>query len=1334
MKYRSFLQGLVIGVAVLGLSASPASAQDTYTWTGGFGTPNPTWTLDGNWVQINYPGDRNGGAPEGLPGDGAMFIGGGGNANPTAVGINFSATAIGGDLPVSGRLTLGAIGKTGGSGMTIGNSAVGAAAGEFNGILQLNSNTVGLSGFVTNSVLLNTSGQTLTIARNLVAANAANADMAVRINNTTNNIIELGGNSTIDIQTQLVMSDATARRITLQGAGTVRLRADNTQGYTAAFSQGTYVGLQGGFTMTGGGILRVGLDAAGAAMNGNLNLGIAPAAVTADYFQMANGTLRADSSFTLNANRGITLTTAGQAGTLHAEGAATTLTYDGVITGAGNLGKDGAGTVVLSQQQTYTGSTAVAAGLLQTTGVNGSLPAGTRVFLNGPAGGTSTAILDISNKAHTIGGLESTGATVGAGSQLLIGNNTLTIDTSVVSTDANAFKGIIDGTGAASLVKLGSGTTILAGASTYGNVGGANTTVSAGTLQLGNGTTNGTIDGGIVNNANVAFNPAAAGNTFSQVISGSGTVTKLGANVQTLSGANTYDGRTSVLGGTLAITADNNLGDAPGAATAGHLVLNGGTLQAGANFTLNTNRGIALGPTTGTGTGTISVGDGFTLTYGGVMDDQGGTGSFVKTGLGTLQLSAAQTYAGSTTVDQGNLLMTGTGPNQLPGTALVVGGGTNTALLNLNNNNQSVTDLTGNATGTIQLGSGTLTVNPTASPVFAGVIAGTGGLVKDGANTQILSGDNTFSGAITINAGTLQVGNGGATGKIAGTQAITNAGTLAFNQGADQTVSGVISGAGNLSKAGTGILTLSGTNTYTGTTTVTAGTLRAANASAFGVNSNFTVNGGTVHLNGNSVSIGSLAGTGGVVENNNATATSLTVNQGAAVTTYAGVIQNGAAAGALALTKNGTGNLTLSGANTFTGLIDINAGTLTVGAGATGVIAGTQNIENDGTLAFNQNVAQAVSGVISGTGALTKTGTGTLTLSGANTYGGATTINGGTVTLSGGADRLPATTTVTLANAANTNLNLNGQNQALVGLTGGGATGGNVQLGTGILTLNQTAANTYGGAISAGGSVIKNGNFDLILDGANSFTGGLTVNAGTVRVGTGGTTGALANNLPITFANNTALVVNKTNDLTLNGNITGAGSVTKDGAGGALILGGTNNYSGGTTVNAGTVRVASATALGTGNVTVGAATLSTTGIAASTAVTAGTLKINGSTIALGTNAHTLTFNGLDSSTTGLTVTGWSGSKFSSGTAGQIIFSGLGSDPNTTLQTWRDSVTFAGVFDTGPGAFFLDVGGGQFQLVPVPEPGTVLGIAAAGLAGLGVLRRRLRRKTEAAVAA
>ncbi|MCG4632439.1 autotransporter-associated beta strand repeat-containing protein [Bilophila wadsworthia] len=136
-----------------------------------------------------------------------------------------------------------------------------------------------------------------------------------------------------------------------------------------------------------------------------------------------------------------------------------------------------------------------------------------------------------------------------------------------------------------------------------------------------------------------------------------------------------------------------------------------------------------------------------------------------------------------------------------------------------------------------------VTVNTNANNVsFDGVISGSGSITKTGAGTLILSGTNTYSGGITISAGTLSIGSDTNIGS--GTNTIGNKGTLLLSgngtytndwtlSGAgsaiatdnNNTLSGVLSGNGGLTKTGTGTLTLSGTNTYTGMTTVRSGTL-----------------------------------------------------------------------------------------------------------------------------------------------------------------------------------------------------------------------------------------------------------------------------------------------------------------------------------------------------------------------------------------------------------------------------------------------------------------------------------------------------------------------------
>jgi fibronectin-binding autotransporter adhesin len=188
-----------------------------------------------------------------------------------------------------------------------------------------------------------------------------------------------------------------------------------------------------------------------------------------------------------------------------------------------------------------------------------------------------------------------------------------------------------------------------------------------------------------VGSANLNLQGTNTGNnTLAQVIndsSGTTTLTKSGTGTWLLTGANTYGGATTISGGTLSVSSDGNLGTAPGSATPNFLTIDNGTFLASAGFTLNVNRGLALGPT-GTnsasnnnpaaGPGTISVATG-TLNYGGVITDSTTTnsGSLIKTGAGTLTLSGANSYTGDTTISGGTLALSGSG---------TIGSGTNLAI------------------------------------------------------------------------------------------------------------------------------------------------------------------------------------------------------------------------------------------------------------------------------------------------------------------------------------------------------------------------------------------------------------------------------------------------------------------------------------------------------------------------------------------------------------------------------------------------------------------------------------------------------------------------------
>ena len=493
--------------------------------------------------------------------------------------------------------------------------------------------------------------------------------------------------------------------------------------------------------------------------------------------------------------------------------------------------------------------------------------------------------------------------------------------------------------------KTGVGTVILSGTNTH-----TTTTITGGTLQIGNGGATGSFGSGLVtNNAALVFNQNNS-YTVGNLISGTGTLTQAGSGTTVLTNAgNTYLGATTISAGTLSIAADTNLGTAPLTATPGHLTINaGGTLATTANLTLNANRGIAL---TGNGLASVSVASGTALNYGGIIDGTAST-SLTKVGTGTLELSGTNTYTGATTVAAGTLSIAadtnlGTAPAApTAGHLTINAGGTlaTTASFNLNTNRGLA--LTGTGDATINVTTGSLEYN--------GVIAGGAGstLAKTGAGTLALYGNNTYAGATTITAGILQVGGGTASGSL-GTGDVTNNAALVFNRSDTAVVANAISGIGSVIQAGGGTTILTGANSYAGVTTISNGVLQVGN-------------GGTS---------GSL-GVDGVTNN-----TFLVFNRSDTVTVANNISGGGE------VRQNGTGTTILSGTNTYTGGTNVNAGALVVSGNSSGA-TGTTTVFSNATLAGTGSLGGTTS--VNSGGTLhggTPGGIGTLTLGGPLTMG-----------------------------------------------------------------------------------------------------------------------------------------------------------------------------------------------------------------------------------------------------------------------------------------------------------------------------------------------------------
>jgi fibronectin-binding autotransporter adhesin len=675
------------------------------------------------------------------------------------------------------------------------------------------------------------------------------------------------------------------------------------------------------------------------------------------------------------------------------------------IGGAGTLTKNGAGTVIILNPNTYTGLTTINGGVLQ--------------IGNGGAAGA-------------VGGN-------------VLNNGVLAFNRSGAYTFSYAVSG------AGSVTHLSSGTLILTGNNTYTGL----TTVSAGTLQIGNGGSSGAVAGNIVNNGTLVFNRSNAW-TYGGAISGPGSVWQLGSGTVTLSHSSSYTGLTTVSTGVLAYGADGAIGS-------GAVTVNGGTLSLGPYD--DTVGAVTLTSGAVTGPGALTSTSGFTVTGGSISAALRGSVALAKSGAGTVTLSGANTYSGGAILSAGclvycNTAAFGSGTLTLSGGTLVEGAnnlvvsnrifvdsGKNTYLavtssalpdarfsgsltgsgsltvstaanyvwLQGNNSafsgtfiNQSIGKAliflgsssagvsgSGNAAwvlnasaraynvvGTIAFGAlsgtngscylGTQGSGNTVtyaigalntSTLFAGTIcdgwaANTSGalvsVVKLGTGTLTLTGNNIYTGGTTIAAGALQIGAGSTAGSIAGN--VLDNGTLAFNRSNAYTFSGLVSGSGALGQLGTGTLTLSQTNTYTGPTTVAAGVLAYGAARATGTG-NLTVSGGTLNL-------GSYSGTSSA-----ATLTSGVIAGSGTLTSTAGFnVSSGSVTAALAgpvdLVKSTTGTVTLAGANVYSGATYLNGGALVIRGAATTAILGTASTADisAGSLVFDYAAAGTATG------------------------------------------------------------------------------------------------------------------------------------------------------------------------------------------------------------------------------------------------------------------------------------------------------------------------------------------------------------------------------------
>ncbi|EHT6567177.1 autotransporter outer membrane beta-barrel domain-containing protein [Salmonella enterica] len=563
-----------------------------------------------------------------------------------------------------------------------------------------------------------------------------------------------------------------------------------------------------------------------------------------------------------------------------------------------SLIKQGAGTLILNAENTYTGGTTISGGTLVATNVDalgsGDVTDDATLELN--TGGTfdnaisgSGQVVKSGDKMLTLSGANSYSGGTLISDGTLVASNVEALGTGDVTNDAvlelntgGDFDNAISGSG--QVVKSGDETLTLSGSNTY--TGG--TLISGGTLVASNVEALGS--GDVTNDAVLELN---TGGDFTNNISGSGQVVKSGDETLTLSGANSYTGGTTISGGTLiasnvealgtgdvtdnAVLELNTGGDFDNAISGSGQVEKSGddvlTLSGANSYsggTLISDGTLVATNVEALGSGDVTNNAVLELNTGGTFDDAiSGSGQVVKSGDETLTLSGSNTYTGGTTINDGTLIATSVD-------ALGSGDVTDNAVLELNTGG----DFTNN-------------------------ISGSGQVVKSGDETLTLSGTNSYTDGTLISGGTLVAINL----EALGTGDVTNNATLELNTGGDFTNN--ISGSGQVVKSGDETLTLSGANSYTGGTTISGGTLVASNVEALGTGD--VTNNATLELN-----------TGGTFDN--------------------------AISGSGQVVKSGDETLTLSGANTYTGGTTINGGTLV----ASNVEAlGSGDIDNYASLQLN---------------------------------------------------------------------------------------------------------------------------------------------------------------------------------------------------------------------------------------------------------------------------------------------------------------------------------------------------------------------------------------------
>jgi len=726
-------------------------------------------------------------------------------------------------------------------------------------------------------------------------------------------------------------------------------------------------------------------------------------------------------------------------------------TQDSIISGSGTVTQSGtAATTLSSPLNSYTGNTIVTAGILSAND-GGGLPAASFLSLNGGAwqpastanGGSNSLAAAFTRSLGTSGASTFQFDTGGGG--FVANSGQLTINIGGNSTPSELVWGSTVGTNIVGTLQLGSQ------ASTYN-------AVFQNRIDL-NGTTR------TVNVITAAANTGEISGVIRNTGGTAAGLIKTGTGILKLSGANTYDGLTTIQAGTVSVASLNNISGgsassnlgAPSSAANGIIVLSnantaGTLLYTGMGATTDRQVQVGSGNTTTAGTASIIQNDGI------------GALTFNNTYLNAQDTTTSGTTATRTLTLQGSNL----GNNTITGIIRDnTGAGTN------------IVNLTKAGTGTWTLLSGSNSYTGTNTISAGMLVIGSSATLGATTNNLTLSGGALDLGGTSQPAGTVTVSGVAAygdtikNGSLTGTSYVISNGTAPLNA----FISANLLGTGTLTKSGAGYLTLSGANTYSGATAINGGILYATSL-------NYIISG--------SLSPNTSSSLG---KPTNATNGTIAINGGS-------------------LAYTGTGETTdrvinLSGTTSGATIDQAGTNLLKFTAPLTATGNGLKSLTLQGSTAGTGEIAAAIVDSTSAT-SLTKTGSGTWTLSGSNTYTGATAVSIGTLNLdysTNNTSKLADAAALTLAGTLNLS---GGSHTEIVGsttLNAGASAVNQTNSGSSILRMQAITRNV--------GSTINFGT-DNIAD-TNTFNTATGILGGWATVGGANwaTSAASGTNIPI---------------------------------------------------------------------------------------------------------------------------------------------------------------------------------------------------------------------------